>query len=94
MLRIDRTANGTKVMLRLSGRIGTEELTELESLISEAREKHIVLDLQDVTLVDMNAVKSLDRYEMGKVEIINAPAYIRTWIESERNQLHAERGAS
>ena len=85
MLRIERTGNGTTILLKLSGRIEAEELAELESLVrSESKKKHMVLDLKDVTLVDLNAVKSLDRYEMAKIELINAPAYIRTWIETER----------
>ena len=85
MLKIERTANGMGVLFRLSGRIEAEELRELESLIkSETEKKHMVLDLKDVTLVDLNVVKSLDRYEMAKIELINAPAYIRAWIETER----------
>ncbi len=85
MLKIERTANGMGVFFRLSGRIEAEELAELESLVkSETEKKHLVLDLKDVTLVDLNAVKSLDRYEMAKIELINAPAYIRAWIETER----------
>jgi hypothetical protein len=91
MLRIDRTANGTTVYFRLSGRIGTEELPELEAQIKLETEKHIVLDLKDVVLLDLNAVKSLDRFEADKIELTNAPVYIRAWIESERDRLRAER---
>jgi len=86
MLRIERTANGTTTFFRLSGRIGAEELTELEAQIkSETEKERIVLDLKDVVLVDLNAVKSLDRFEMAKIELVNAPAYIRAWIETERS---------
>jgi ABC-type transporter Mla MlaB component len=92
MLKIERTANGMGVFFRLSGRLGADELTELESLIkSETEKKHMVLDLKDVTLVDLNAVKSLDRFEMDRIELTNAPTYIRAWIESERERLRAER---
>jgi MFS superfamily sulfate permease-like transporter len=91
MLRIDRTANGTTVFFRLSGRIGFEELAELEAQIKSETEKHIVLDLKDVVLLDLNAVKSLDRFEMERVELTNAPVYIRAWIESERERLRMER---
>lgn len=85
MLKIERTANGMGVFFRLSGRIEAEELAELESLVkAETGNEHMVLDLKDVTLVDLNAVKSLDRYEMAKIELINAPPYIRAWIETER----------
>ena len=91
MLRIERIKNGTKVIFRLSGRIGAEDLTELESVLkSETGGRQIVLDLKDVTLVDLDAVNSLDRYEMAKIEIINAPEYIRTWIETERAVHHNE----
>jgi hypothetical protein len=44
MLRIERTANGTKVYFRLSGSIGKEELAELEAQIkSEVEKEPIVL---------------------------------------------------
>ena len=91
MLRIDRTANGTTVFFRLSGRIQSEELAELEAQIKSETEKHIVLDLKDVVLIDLNAVESLDRFEMHRIELINAPVYIRAWIESERARLRMER---
>jgi hypothetical protein len=92
MLRIERTGNETTIVFRLSGRIGEQELAELESLLkSENEKKHIVMDLRDVTLVDLNAVKSLDRLEMARIELTNAPAYIRAWIESERDRVRAER---
>jgi len=91
MLRIERTNSGTSVSFRLSGRLEKVELAELEAQIqSESKKDHIVLDLQDVTLVDLNAVNSLDRFEMDRIELINAPAYIRTWIESERERFRAE----
>ena len=91
MLRIERTNNGTSVSFRLSGRLEKAELAELDAQIqSVAKKDQIVLDLQDVTLVDLNAVNSLDRLEMDRIELINAPAYIRTWIESERERLRAE----
>ena len=92
MLRIERTANETNVFFKLSGRIGKEELAELEAQIKpETNKKHIVIDLKDVVLVDLNAVKSLDRLEMEKIQLTNAPRYIRAWIESERDRLRAER---
>jgi anti-anti-sigma regulatory factor len=92
MLRIERTGNGTTAFFRLSGRIGAEELAELEAQIkSETEMEHIVLDLKDVTLVDLDAVRSLDRYETARIELVNAPAFVRAWIESERDRLRAER---
>jgi len=44
MLRIHRSVNG-QVVFELSGRIGPEDIAELETLIkSEADDRHIVLD--------------------------------------------------
>ena len=69
MLRIERTANGTNVLYRLSGRIEGNDLTELKTLIkSEPEGKRIVLDLKDLILAGRNAVKYLDHVEMANAE--------------------------
>jgi hypothetical protein len=86
MLRIQRSENG-KVVFTLSGRIQAEDLEELHRLFSlETPDRHMVLDLQDVTLVDRNAVKYLARCEARSIELENCPAYIREWIEQERSR--------
>jgi hypothetical protein len=86
MLRIQRSANG-KVIFTLSGRIEAEHVKELQRLLSlETVDRHLVLDLKDVTLVDRNAVKYLARCEANRIELKNCPAYIREWIERERGR--------
>ena len=83
MLRIQRSANG-KVIFTLSGRIEAEHLEELQRVCSlETVGRLLVLDLNDVTLVDRNAVKYLARCEANGVELENCPAYIREWIDRE-----------
>ena len=85
MLRIQRTANG-EVLFTLSGRIDAENLAELEALIgSEPKNTHVVLDLKDLTLVDRDAVKFLERSEADSIKLKNCPAYIREWITRERH---------
>lgn len=85
MLRIERTANGARILYQLSGRIEGDDLAELKALIkSEPAGKQIVIDLKDMVLAGLNAVKYFDHVEMRNVELIHAPAYIRTWIERER----------
>jgi len=80
MLKITRTANG-EVMFKLSGRMDAENVNELETLLSaEPSGRHIVLDLQDLTLVDHGVVNFLRRREADNVELRNCPAYIREWI--------------
>jgi anti-anti-sigma regulatory factor len=84
MLKIIRAANG-EVVFRLSGRMGAENIGELETLISaEASGRRIVLDLKDLTLVDQDAVSFLRRCEADSLQLRNCPAYIRKWITGER----------
>ena len=84
MLKITRTANG-EVVFKLSGRMGAENVGELEGLFSaEADSRRIVLDLEDLTLVDQDAVSFLRRCEADSRQLRNCPAYIRKWITGER----------
>jgi anti-anti-sigma regulatory factor len=86
MLRIQRTSNG-RVVFSLSGRIQTEDIAELQRLISlEAPGQEIALDLKDVTLIDRDAMKYLARCESESIELENCPAYVREWIAAERNR--------
>ncbi len=84
MLKITRAANGETVF-KLSGRMGAENVGELEELFSpEAGSRSIVLDLKDLTLVDEDAVSFLRRCEADGLQLRNCPAYIRKWITGER----------
>jgi len=88
MLRIERHANGADVF-RLIGRLNAENVTELQSLIqSGTKDRQVVLDLRDLTLVDRDAVRILGHCEKGRIKLANCPAYIREWIEQERNTAH------
>jgi hypothetical protein len=85
MLRIERTANEVTVF-RLSGRMDSEDVPELQAVIkAEIQDEPITLDLKDLTLVDLNAVRFLGHCESGSIGLRNCPAYIRAWIERERN---------
>ena len=85
MLKITRAANG-EVVFKLSGRMGTENLGELEKLITaEADGRRITLDVKDLKLVDQDAVSFLRRCEGRSIQLKNCPAYIREWITGERN---------
>ena len=85
MLKITRAANG-EVVWTLSGRMDAENVIELESLFkSEAEGRRIVLDLKDLTLVDREAVRFLERCETDSIKLKNCPAYIREWITRERD---------
>ena len=84
MLKIERTANG-EVVFKLSGRMGAENVSELETLISaEPSGQRIVLDLKDLRLVDQDGVSFFGRCEANGIELKNCPAYVREWITGER----------
>ena len=84
MLKITRAANG-EMVIKLSGRMGAENLGELEKLISaESDGRRIVLDLKDLKLVDQDAVSFLKRCETESIQLKNFPAYVREWITGER----------
>ncbi|HET8924697.1 MAG TPA: hypothetical protein VFN26_17070 [Candidatus Acidoferrum sp.] len=84
MLRITRTTNG-EVVFKLSGRIETENIAELEALLSgETSGQGIFLDLSDMILVDQDVVNFLRRCETDGITLKNCPAYVREWIKQEK----------
>jgi anti-anti-sigma regulatory factor len=85
MLRIQRSANG-QVVFKLSGRMDTENVSELKTLLkTETNDHRIVLDLRDLTLVDRDGVIFLGHCEADDIKLNNCPAYIREWIKRERD---------
>ena len=77
MLRIQRSANGEVTVIALIGRMDAENVPELKTLFrSEAEGRRIVLDLKDLTLVDRDAVRFLERCEAESIRFTNCPAYI------------------
>ena len=84
MLRIQRSCQ-QQVVFKLSGRIEAHNATELKKMLeSEKQDLPIVLDLIDVTLVDLDAVKFLASCESDNIRLENCPLYIREWIRRER----------
>jgi anti-anti-sigma regulatory factor len=87
MVNIQRSSSGGSVVFRLSGRIEPEDVAELQRLLGlEPTGPAIVLDLQDLTLVDRDAVKFLAKCQIENIRLENCPAYIREWIDAERGR--------
>jgi len=61
-----------------------EHLAELEKQVRESESK-IVLDLEEVNLVDVEAVRFLGACEAQGVTLLNCSPYIRDWIGKERD---------
>ncbi len=86
MLRIQRSS-GEDVVLIMSGRIEIDDVVELERLLSlESSGQSVAFDLDDITLVDREAVPFLARSEAAGIQLRNCPAYIREWIDAERRR--------
>jgi anti-anti-sigma regulatory factor len=85
-LRIQRSTERELVVFSLTGRIQIEQVYELLALLRSQSSPHsVVLDLQQVRLVDRDAVLFLALSEARGVRLRNCPAYIREWINQERN---------
>ena len=83
-LKIEKYADEYSTTLRLIGRMRAEHLPELEKQIRESESK-IVLDLEELNLVDVGAVRFLGSCEVAGVKLVNCSPYIRDWIGKERD---------
>jgi hypothetical protein len=45
-----------------------------------------VLQLDEVTLVDVDVVRFLNRSELEGIVLVNCPPYIREWMSREQNR--------
>ena len=82
-LKFETTRDHQRTMVKLIGRIQTEHLSELRAQL-DAIGGSIVLDLGDLSLVSVDVVRLLSTCESQGTQLLNCPAYIRKWIDSER----------
>jgi hypothetical protein len=84
--RIDRVVGGDDIVaLRISGRITKQDVDTLRNVIEDDAGA-VAIDLQNVDLVDREAVKFLARRELNGTELRNCPPYIREWVTRERTE--------
>jgi ABC-type transporter Mla MlaB component len=82
-LKIDRSSEKQKTILRLSGRMDPEGVLELKRELNGATE-NVSLDLKEVVRVDLEAVRFLGACVVQGIELRNCPPYISEWIRRER----------
>ncbi len=85
MLKIEKESRGQSTVIKLTGRIQSNDLGELRTLIV-ACETHILLDLLDVTLVDVDVIRFLSLGEGAGIELLHCAPYVREWITRERSE--------
>jgi hypothetical protein len=84
-LKIQTASDGHTASLRLIGRIEAEYLDELEAHVRRHRPL-LVLDLDEVTLVDVAVVRFLIACEADGVELRHCAPYIREWMSREQGR--------
>ena len=84
MLRITRVTDTGTPTLIVSGRIGAEQLPDLRQSVEAEQAQDVVLDLKEVTLVDVEVVRFFMRCEQQGIRIAHCPAYVREWMAREK----------
>jgi len=92
MFKIEKLTEGDTTVLRLVGRMNTQQLEELRKLIADAEPK-VRLDLSEVTLVDVDVIRFLGNQERRGVQLSNCSRYVREWIQREQTTSSAQRRA-
>lgn len=83
MLRIEKESDGCVSRLLLSGRIQSDGIDCIRSAMSDVCARKI-LDLSQVTLVDIAVVRFLIHCEDDGVEFEGCAPYVREWMLRER----------
>ncbi len=85
MLRIEKDSDKQTTFIRLIGRIQARDVSELNAQM-EGSGSRLVLDLEQVTLVDVDAVRFLCDCKDRGVELAQCAPYIHEWILRERTE--------
>src|SRR5882757_1178762 len=81
--RIDRVVSAENlVVLFISGRIRGEHVDMLRDVLEQESDS-FAIDLKNVLLVDIEAVKLLALSEAKGTALRNCPPYIREWVTRE-----------
>jgi hypothetical protein len=83
MLRIEKDSDGCVTRVRLSGRIQSSVIVYIRMAMNDRCSRKI-LDLREVTLVDLEVVRFLISAEDEGAELFECPPYVREWILRER----------
>ena len=84
-LKIETDSKGGATTLRLIGRLQAEHVTQLKKEIEDRSAERVCL--REVTLVDADVVRFLTACEENGISIVNCSAYIREWMDREREQM-------
>jgi len=83
-LRIERLSMEHETQIRLSGELRCEQLGDVREEMKRD-DQLVTLDLEELDLVDVHAVRFLNDCEAQNVKVINCAPYIREWMFQERS---------
>jgi hypothetical protein len=83
-LKIEKYIGRYSTAIRLIGRMHAEHIPELENQIEDC-ESRVVLDLEELQLVDVEAVRFLGTCETQGITLVNCSSYVREWVNKERD---------
>ena len=81
--KIVKRSDGARTIFKISGRIRSGDLEELRGQMG-GYAAGIVLDLEEVTLVDVEVVRFLGMCKAKGVELVHCSPYIREWVFREQ----------
>lgn len=81
--KIERAATDATTTFLLSGRIDADHLNNLRAALRDESSNRVI-DLSQVTLVDVDIIRFLSRLERKGFLLVHCPLYIREWINKER----------
>ena len=84
MLKITCSTHSGTTTVALSGRIDAGQLPDLRRSVETERTSDMVLDLNEVSLVDVEVVRFLLQCEMQGIRLAHCPAYVREWMVREK----------
>ena len=84
MFKITRSTQAGTTTLALSGRVGVEHLPDLRQFLAEESRRGVVLDLGEVTLVDVEVVRFMVECETQAIRLADCPGYVREWMAREK----------
>jgi len=82
-LKIERDSQDGKITIRLIGQFQSEHVGELKNQF-QCNGPLFVLDLQEMTVVDVDVVRFLGECKAGGVKIVHCSPYIQNWMARER----------
>ena len=83
-MKIELTSQHGRTTVRLCGQFQAEHIAEVKKELQDSGPR-FVLDLTEVTVVDVEVVRFFGTCEADGAKIVRCPRYIREWISRERN---------